>query len=146
MSRVINTSSPGSRRNHFRRTIAEILRRLMLKSALDEETKDMAATVVVALRGIAETIEESTYAWERRNYFLKADRFRRRWAWVPGTADRLQDLVAHDHWDRLPQELALLVPYFRDIRVLKFMRSPSTWTGNYRLLQQGDADGRSILP
>ena len=138
MSRVINPSGPGSRRNHFRRTVAEILRQLMLKSELDEETKDMAATVVVALRGIAETIEESTYAWERRNYFLKADRFRRRWEWVAIAADKLHDVVVHDRWENLPQELAMLVPYFRDIRVLKFMRRPSTWTGNYRLLQRGE--------
>jgi len=79
MGRVISISNPAQRRNSFRRTIAEILRHLMLKRELDEEAKDMAATVVFSLRGIAETIETSTEAWEKRNYYLKADRFRRQW-------------------------------------------------------------------
>lgn len=136
MSRIIHTSGPGKRRNQYRRTIAEMLRRLMLKSDLDGEAKDMAAAVVLALRGIAGTIEESTEAWERRHYFLKADRFRRRWEWVSLAADGLDDLVIHDRWERLPQELALLVPYFRDIRVIKFTRPSSTWIGKYQLLRQ----------
>jgi hypothetical protein len=136
MSRVINTSGPGKRRNQLRRTIAEILRQLMLKRQLDEEVKDMTATVVLALRGIAETIEESTIAWEKRNYFLKADRFRRSWEWTTVHADRLSKLVLDDGWDRLPRELAMLAPYFNDIRVVKFTRQPSDWQGNYSLLVQ----------
>ena len=36
MSRVINTENPGKLRNQYRRTIAEILRHLMFKRALDE--------------------------------------------------------------------------------------------------------------
>jgi hypothetical protein len=136
MSRIINTSSPGKRRNQLRRTIAEMLRRLMLKRELDPEAKDMAATLVFALRGIAETIDESTVAWEKRNYFLKADRFRRRWEWVTVHAERLHNLVVDDHWEQLPQELATLAAYFSDVRVIKLTRPPSTWQSNYRLLKR----------
>ncbi len=136
MGRVINISSPGKRRNQQRRTIAEILRHLMLKRELDPEAKDMAATLVFALRGIAETIEESTVAWEKRNYFLKADRFRRRWEWATVHAERLHKLVVADRWEQLPQELAMLAPYFADIRVLKLTRPASTWQSNYLLLRR----------
>ena len=136
MGRVINISSPGKRRNQQRRTIAEILRHLMLKRELDPEAKDMAATVVFALRSIAETIEESTVAWEKRNYFLKADRFRRRWEWATVHAERLHKLLVDDRWEQLPQELAMLAPYFADIRVLKLTRPPSTWQSNYLLLRR----------
>jgi hypothetical protein len=136
MSRIINTFSPGKRRNQLRRTIAEILRRLMLKRELDPEAKDMAATLVFALRGIAETIDESTVAWEKRNYFLKADRFRRRWGWVTVHAERLHNLVVDDGWEQLPQELATLAAYFSDVRVIKLTRPPSTWQSNYRLLKR----------
>jgi hypothetical protein len=136
MSRVINTSRPGKRRSQLRRTIAEALRHLMLKREIDEEVKDMTATLVLALRGIAETIEESTLAWEKRNYFLKADRFRRSWEWARVHADRLGELVVDDAWELLPQELAMLAPYFNDIRVVKFTRQPSAWQGNYRLLKR----------
>ena len=136
MGRVISISNPAQRRNSFRRTIAEILRHLMLKRELDEEAKDMAATVVFALRGIAETIETSTEAWEKRNYYLKADRFRRQWEWVPLFAARLQNVVVNDRWEQLPRELAMLAPYFQDVKITKLTRAPATWQASYRLLKQ----------
>lgn len=134
MSRVINTNSPGKRRNQNRRTIAELLRHLMYKRELDEEGKDMAAALVFALREIAGTIEVTTEAWEKRNYFLKADRFRLAWEWTGPTADRLEDLIREERWDRLPLELGRLVPRFADIRVAKMTRKPSVWRSSYRLL------------
>jgi len=142
MGRVINLSSPSQRRNQSRRTIAEILRHLMLKRELDDEAKDMAANVVFALRDIAETIDGSTEAWEKRNYFLKADRFRRQWEWVPLFAGRLQELVLGDRWEQLPKELALLVPYFQDIKITKLTRSSETWKASYQLLKREGLDTR----
>lgn len=134
MTPVINVSDPGTRRNQQRRTIAEILRQLMLKRELDEEAKDMAAAVVLALREIAGTIDSSASAWEKRDYFVKADRFRREWDWVLPTAERLQQLVVNAHWEQLPRELATLAPHFADIHVTKMTRSTSTWKASYRLL------------
>ena len=139
MSRVINTSNPGTRRSQLRRTVAELLRNLMLKRVLDEEAKDMAATLVFSLRGIADTIEDSTVAWEKRDYYLKADRFRREWEWALPAADRLQRLIVNDHWEQLPRELAALVPYFTDVHIAKMTRASSTWQGNYSRLKLGGA-------
>lgn len=106
----------------------------MLKKQLDDEARDMAATVVVALRGIAETIEDTTTAWEKRNYFMKADRFRLEWEWVLPAAQRLQRLIVSERWALLPPELATLAPYFADVRVTKMTRDRSAWQGNYRSL------------
>jgi hypothetical protein len=136
MSRVINTENPGKLRNQYRRTIAEILRHLMFKRALDEETKDMAAALVFALRGITESVETTAAAWENRDYYLKADRFRREWDWAGPAADRLHQLIRQNRWEQLPQELAKLAPYFADIRIAKLTRSPSAWKASYRLLLQ----------
>jgi hypothetical protein len=137
MSRIINTADPGKKRNQFRRTIAEMLRHLMFKRELDEETKDMAAAVVFALRGIAASVEATTAAWEKRDYFLKADRFRMEWEWVTPAAERLQALILGSQWEGLPQELAALAPHFADIRISKMTRNPSEWKASYRLLMQG---------
>lgn len=136
MSRVINTASPGKRRNHARRTIAEILRHLMLKNKLDSETKDMTAAMVFSLREIADTIETTTEAWEKRDYYLKADRFRLEWEWVGPAAQSLCDLIVDDRWEQLPEELAKLAPRFADIRVAKMTRKPSTWKASHSLLME----------
>jgi len=94
MSRITNVDgTPATQRNRLRRAIAEILRRLSAKKKIDADSKDMIAFTVAALRAIDESIEKSCAAWEKRDYFLKADRFRREWSWVAPTADRLEDLV-----------------------------------------------------
>lgn len=138
MSRVIHLDSPGKRRSQLRRTIAEILRHLMLKRKLDEEARDMAAALVFSLRDIAQTVETTTAAWEKRNYFLKADRFRRKWEWVLPAAEGLKSVLLNDGWERLPRQLARLAPHFADIRVAKMTRKSSTWKASYRLLKQED--------
>jgi len=138
MSRVINTDSPGKIRSQLRRTIAEILRHLMFKREIDEEARDMAAALVFSLRGIAETVEQTVEAWENRDYFMKADRFRLEWEWVSPAAKRLKEVVVNNRWEELPRELAALVPYFGDIRIAKMTRPPETWKASYRLLiEQG---------
>jgi len=136
MSRVINTADPGKQRSQCRRTIAEVLRHLMFKRQLDEEAKDMAAALVFALRGIAESVEATTEAWEKRDYFLKADRFRMEWEWVAPAAKRLEELILKGHWERLSQELAALAPHFADIRISKMTRDQSAWKASYRLLME----------
>lgn len=134
MTRIINTANPGSRRNAARRTIAEILRHLMFKREFDVETQDMAAALVFNLRIIAETVEVTLVAWENRDYFLKADRFRLEWEWVMPAADRLRDLAVAGRWEGLPAELAALAPRFADIRIAKMTRAAESWTGSYPLL------------
>lgn len=136
MSRVINTADPGKRRSQCRRTIAEALRHLMFKREIDEEARDMAAAIVFALRGIAESVEDAAAAWEKREYFLKADRFRMEWEWVAPAAQRLEKIILQGKWDALPAELASLVPRFADIRIAKMTRPSSAWKSSYRLLLQ----------
>ena len=136
MSPIINVASPGKTRNQCRRTIAELLRHLMFKRRLDEESKDMTAAMVLSLRAIADTIEVTLEAWEKRNYFLKADRFRLQWEWVGPAADRLEQLIVNDDWEQLPAELAEMAPRFGDIRIARMTRPPSTWNSSYALLMR----------
>lgn len=136
MSRIINSANPGSERNRLRRTMAEMLRHLMFKRGVDDEVKDMAAAMVYALWGIAKTVEVTTDAWEKRDYYVKADRFRLEWEWVTPAARRLEALVRDGRWEDLPRELAALAPRFADIRIAKMTRAAATWKASYeRLLQ-----------
>jgi hypothetical protein len=136
MSRLINTQSPGRLRHRARRTAAEILRHLMCKHALDDESKDMAATLVFCLREINDTVQTTVDAWENRNYYVKADRFRAEWEWVLPAAKRLKTLILEDQWENLPLELGKLVPHFGDIRIVKMTRPDSTWKSGYQRLVQ----------
>ena len=138
MARVINTNSPGKQRSTLRRTVAEILRHLMLKREIDTEAKDMVAALVFSLRGIDDSVKTTLDAWEKRNYFLKADRFRIEWEWARPAAEALADLIVNEKWERLPGELAKLAPHFSDIRIAKMTRAPSVWHSSYELLLRED--------
>jgi hypothetical protein len=134
MSRVINVNNPTKIRNQHRRTIAEIVRRLSEKSAIDSETKDMAAMLVYLLRDIAAGVEQSAQAWEKRDYWLKAERFLREWSWTGETAANLEDIIRNQAWDLLPRLIVELYPRVADIQIKSMTRRPETWQGAYRKL------------
>ena len=75
MGRVVNTDSAGAERNRLRRTIAEALRLLGQKQTIDAEARDLAALIVYSLRGIAQGVDTSAAAWEKRDYYMKAEAF-----------------------------------------------------------------------
>ncbi len=144
MSRIVNSGgTPASQRNALRRTIAEVLRRLASKREIDAEVQDMLAFIVLALRGIHTNIDQSAAAWEKRDYYLKADQFRREWAWVPGTAERLHKILRDERWADLPLELAQLTPRFADVRVVQFTKPASLWEGAWQKLQQNGASSEA---
>jgi hypothetical protein len=137
MTRVINVDGPGKLRSQLMRTAAEIIRRLSLKHEVDDETRDMAALLVYCFRQIDVGIDESVRAWEKRDYWVKAEKFRLQWAWVKQAADDLDQIVGTEDWDELPPALIRLLPQFSDIKIAKFTRKPSLWQGTYqRLLQE----------
>jgi hypothetical protein len=137
MSRVINTDSTGKKRNQNMRTAAEILRRLSQKSDIDDEAKDMVATLVYCFREIDEGIEQSAEVWEKRDYWMKAEEFRQRWRWAGAAADEIQALVFSDSWHLLPQIILKLLPLFKDIKITKLTRKESSWQGSYvRLMRE----------
>ena len=134
MSRLINGTNPGTERNQLRRTVAEALRHLMGKKQIDEESKDLVALIVYSLRGISEGIEQSARAWEKRDYFVKADKFRMDWAWAEKYANKLEVIMRGELWTELPLALAELAAKFSDITITKFVRTDALWRGRYRQL------------
>ena len=134
MSRVINTDSPTKIRNQHRRTVAEILRRLGQKQQFDDESKDMAAMLVYLMRELWAGVESSAAAWEKRDYWMKAERFMRDWEWTVETAVNIEDVLRHDAFDLLPELMMDIFPRFADVQVKKMTRNPSVWQGAFARL------------
>jgi hypothetical protein len=136
MSRVINTDSTGKQRNQLMRTAAEILRRLSQKTDIDAEVKDMLATLVYCFREIEEGIDQSAAAWEKRDYWVKAEELRQRWGWPGDMADQIQAIVYQEDWGKLPTLMVKLLPRFADIKITKLTRSEALWQGAYERLMR----------
>ena len=134
MARVINTNSPGKRRNAHMRTIAEILRRLSQQQEINQESKDMVAMLVFCLRGIDSTVEESMVAWEKRGYWKKSDEFQQKWWWASRMSRSIEDLLQNECWEQLPETMMQLYTHVADLKVNRLTRDPSTWQGAYQKL------------
>jgi hypothetical protein len=134
VTRLVNAVNPSTERNQLRRTVAEALRHLMGKKKIDEESKDLVALIVYSLRSIAQGVDQSACAWEKRDYFVKADKFRMEWAWAEKSANRLEMILRGELWGELPLALAELAPRFSDITITKFVRTEALWQGRYRQL------------
>ncbi len=136
MGRVINTNGPGKRRNQLMRTVAEVLRRMSQKTEIDDEAKDMAALMYFCLVDIDKSIDEAVEAWEKRDYWKKAEEFRYKWRWAGYLAAELKQVILKDEWEKLPALMAQLIPHFADIKINKFTRKADTWLGSYQRLKQ----------
>jgi len=138
MSRVISTEGPGQVRNQHRRTIAEALRHLSQKPRLDDEAKDLAALIVFSLHGMADTVDQTIEAWERRDYWMKAERFREEWRWLEPITDELSAVIHEGRWGQLPSVLARLMPHFAAVKVRQMTRNPTLWRGAYEKFMRED--------
>jgi hypothetical protein len=136
MGRVINPESAGKQRNQLMRTVAEILRHLTQKQALDDEAKDMVSALVFCFREIDEGIDASAAAWEKRDYWMKADELRERWSWAGRMADELQAMIFKEDWQNLPTMMVKIMPYVSDIKITKMTRKEDAWRGSHMRLMR----------
>ncbi len=141
MGRLVTIDGTGTERNRLRRTIAEALRLLGQKGVIDDEARDLAALILLSLRQIAQGVDLSASAWEKRDYYMKADKFRLEWDWVERSAKELEKVLLEGRWNDLPLALAKLLPRFSDIKLTKMTRTSALWTGAYeKLLREGAKD------
>jgi len=96
VSRLINPDSVGKERTRLSKSIVLCIRELAKQSQVTTETKDQAAFIALALQAIAEGIDASVAAWEKRDYWVKADKFRMEWMWAGQYAAKLKDAVLAD--------------------------------------------------
>jgi len=137
LSRVINTESNSSTRRKILQKIALVLRH-STNSSIDESVqKDMFAFLILSLQ-IMDTLTGNTIeAWEKRGYWIKADRFRREWLWVEHIGKNLSEGLEKNDLLTCALQLANLAEHVSDVRIPKRQLSTEPWKGawenwNYR--------------
>lgn len=132
MSRVINTQSVGKERTQLSRSIVLALRELMSQTEVDEHTRDLAAYIVLALEQIFRTIDVSVSAWEKRGYWVKADRFRMEWIWTESLGNRLRNAVLAEDWPAVAMTSAQVAEKLREVDVPKRHKLGTPWVGAWK--------------
>lgn len=139
MARVINTNTPGKRRGHLMRTVAEIQRRLLQKSSVDIEVKDMLAMVVFCLREVSSTVQETSEVWDERGYWKKAAEFDMEWEWANEMAAKIKTILHREDWNKLPELIMGLATHLSKIKITRLTRDKSLWEGCFsKLMGNGE--------
>ena len=136
MSRVVNPDGVGKQRERMLKGVALALRQLALRSAVDDETRDLVAFMALALNEIHANIDTTCQAWEKRDYWLKADQFRRDWAWAGKTADKLERVVLGDEWQNLAELVPALAKNLEKVNLPKRNTLGTPWVGAFTQLRR----------
>ena len=134
MGRVINIESAGKERTQLTRAIVLAMRELSQQSDLDQKTRDLAAFIALALEEIAGTIDISVAAWEKRGYWVKADRFRMDWIWTENLGAAMRKAVIDEDWATVARTVGQVGEKLGSIKVPQRNRMGTPWVGAHKQL------------
>ena len=136
MSRVINPDSVGKLRTQLIKGIVLSIRELARQTGTGAETRDLAAFIALALKSISDGIDVSVTAWEKRDYWIKADKFRMEWMWTGSTAEKMRNAVLSDDWATVAVLSAQIAQKFNKIQVSENHRLGRPWVGSFNQLSE----------
>lgn len=130
VSRLIGKPSSARERLRLLGRIGHALRHAAHDRLPPGEASDLLAYIALCLREILASVEQSTAAWEKRGYWLKADRFRLDWRWAEAEYRAAADALDR----RAPASEALdslsaLRRRTADLPVPARLRGAKPWTG-----------------
>ena len=134
MSRVINPESAGKERAQLSKAVVLAVRELAKQKDVTAEAKDLAAFIALALKNISEGIDISVAAWEKRGYWVKADRFRMDWVWTGQVADKMKVAIFTNDWGTIAMLMPQIAQKFGKIAVSENHRLGKPWVGAFKQL------------
>jgi hypothetical protein len=136
LSRIINQDSAGRERGRLLKGIVLAVRELAGRNNPDVESRDLAAFIVLALEIISRTIDASVAAWEKRDYWVKADKFRMDWAWSGIYAEKMKQAVLNDDWRMVAEVTMQVAQKLSKVTVSPGHRLGQPWVGAWNELRK----------
>jgi hypothetical protein len=129
LTRIINLDGVGKQRKKLTREVVLAVRELMRQGEVTDETRDLAAFIAMNLQAIYETIDRTVAAWEKRDYWVKADRFRLEWAWSGKLAEDMREAIRNEDWQTVALTSAEAGQKLHKVQVPKRHRMGEPWHG-----------------
>ena len=136
MSRVINSESAGKDRTRLTKVVVIAIRELLRQKEPGDLSRDLIACILMSLDGIYDTVDASVEAWEKRGYWLKADRFRMDWQWTKLLADQMRPLVLAENYGELIPLMVQVLQALDNVKVSDNHRLGTPWTGAWAELNK----------
>jgi hypothetical protein len=118
------------------KSIVLAMRELMRQAEPNEHSRDLAAYIALALLEVNQTIESSVLAWEKKGYWVKADRFRMDWAWSERLGNQMRQAVLNEDWGTIALTVATLGGKLNNVDVPVRHRLGTPWEGAYHHLMK----------
>lgn len=135
MGRVIKTHSASTDRSRLARTIVLAIRELMKRQEPDSAAHDLASYVALALLEISESIDVSVVAWEKRGYWVKADRFRLEWEWAAVLGSKMKAAVLDEKWEEVAELSLKVMTNLKSVQLPEKHRLGQPWIGAWDALR-----------
>jgi hypothetical protein len=134
MGRVIKTGSASKDRILLEKGIILAIRTLAEQSGIDTSTRDLLAYIALSLEAIAETIDESVVAWEKRGYWIKADHYRMEWNWTANWGEEMRQAILQEDWGAVVKITAQVTQKLSKVKISQRNRLGTPWIGSYEKL------------
>ncbi len=134
VGRVINPDSAGKRRTQLSKAIVLAIRELMKQVEPGAVSRDLAAFIAQAALEIAQTVDVSVQAWEKRGYWVKADRFRMDWEWAELLGRAMEQAAKTDDWSQVAVIAVQIAQKLSKVKVSDKNRIGAPWVGASKAL------------
>jgi hypothetical protein len=134
MSRIINYENAGKERKQRIREIVLALREMMRQTETNNYGRDLVAFIVIALDEINNSIDTSVEAWEKRGYWIKADRFRMEWVWSGQLSKPLREALVNNDWTKIATIVVQIATKLNDVDIPQRNRLGTPWVGAWERL------------
>ena len=136
MSKIIQTDSVGKQRNRLLKAIVISIRELMKQGVVNSTTRDLSAFISNALLAVYDTVERSVAPWEKRDYWVKADKFRMEWSWTKDLGNRMLAATREEDWGNVALLAAEVGQRLSSIEVSDRHRMGKPWVGAWDLMKR----------
>jgi hypothetical protein len=129
LTRIITINGVGKQRKKLTREVVLAIRELMRLEEVNTQTRELAAFIALNLEAIYQTIDLTVAAWEKRDYWVKADRFRMEWAWSGKLAGEMGEAIRKDDWQAVALISAKAAQKLNKVQVPQRHRLGEPWLG-----------------
>jgi hypothetical protein len=129
LSRVIRIESASRTRERILQGIGAALRYGASAEATADNQRDILAFLSLSLDELCRSVDETAQAWEKRGYWLKADRFRLDWRWAERVGGSMRAALELPDLDQARQCGIELASHLRNVRVPASWAQLRPWAG-----------------
>lgn len=134
MGRLINPDSAGKERTQLTKGVVLAIRELAKQTEPGPEFRDLAAFISLALAKISDGIDASVAAWEKRGYWVKADKFRMEWLWSSQYAEKMKTALLAEDWAAVALVMTQTAQKLAKVQVPAGHRLGRPWVGAWKEL------------